>query len=243
MSVSNTKQASRSLGSALFGSKLDTDDLHPSRQKLLNQMARDPWTFVTAVDPITQEPIVWTRNEKSSRGEDPFPNKDYLQWLFYYLRTEPVVIVPKSRQMIITTGMLVLTLWEIMFLQSWRAILSKVTEDDAEELIENKVRYTYRKLPDWLRKSRRLTPSPLGRATCLETGGYILAAAQNVADREARGGTANRLIIDEAAYQDFTRQIVEAGQPMTQHLVLVSSPNSSYPGGRFMRSICFDDEP
>lgn len=242
MPKQGTTQAARALGSALFGSRIDSRDLHPSRQKLLIQIAKDPWTFVTAVDPITDRPIVWTRNEKSARGEDPFPAKEYLQWLFYYLRTEPVVVVPKSRQMIVTTGILTLMLWEIMFLSSWRSILSKVTEDDAEELLENKVRYTYRALPEWLRKSRRVTQTPLGKATCLETNGYILAAAQNIADREARGGTANRLFIDEAAYQDQTRQIVEAGQPMTKHLVLVSSPNASYPGGRFMKKICFDDE-
>lgn len=232
----------RALGSAMFGARLDTGELHPSRQRLINRISVDPWAFVTATDPLTGIPLVWTRNEKNRAiGKDPFPAKDYLWWLFYWLRTEPVVIIPKSRQMIITTGMLVLTLWEVMFLPSWRAILSKVTEDDAEELIENKVRFTYRELPEWLRAARTLSPAPLGRATCAETGGYILAAAQNVADREARGGTANRLIIDEAAYQDQTRLIVEAGQPMTQHLNLVSSPNTSYPGGRFMKSLCFDE--
>lgn len=230
------------IGGAMFGARVDRSDLHPARQRLLNAISKDPWTFVTAVDPLTNVPLVWTRNEKSPRGSDPFPQKEHLQLYFQALRSEPVVITPKSRQMIITTGTLVLSLWEIMFEPSWRVILSKVTEADAEELLENKVRFTYEHLPDWLKKIRRIPDKPKGKAMCRETSGYILAAAQNAADREMRGGTSNRVIVDEAAYQDFCQSIVEAGQPMTKHLVLISSANASYPGGRFMRKIIYDEQ-
>jgi len=196
---------------------------------------------MTAEDPLTHEPLVWTRNENSKRGRDPFPSLDYLKLYVELLRKEPVLLVPKSRQMVISTATLVLCLWEIMFEFSWRTILSKVTEEDAEELLENKVRFTYRALPEWLRAKRRVPDRPKGRAVCTDTASYIMAAAQNVADREARGGTGNRLVIDEACYQDFSRQIVEAGQPMTKHLVLISSPNVSFPGGRFMRKLVFSE--
>ena len=230
------------LGGAMFGARVARADLHPDRQRLLNQISRDPWTFLLSEDPLTKEPLVWTRNENSKRGKDPFPDKEYLKLYIETLRREPVTLTPKSRQMIISTATLCLSLWEIMFEQSWRTILSKVTEEDAEELLENKVRFTYRKLPLWLRGQRTIPDRPKGKAVCLETSSYILAAAQNVADREARGGTGNRLIIDEAAYQDFTQKIVEAGQPMTQFLVLVTTPNVSYPGGRYVRRLIFDEE-
>lgn len=236
-----SKASESAVGHALFGSRHARAELHPDRQKLLNHIGRNPWNFVTAEDPITKEPLVWTRNENSKRGKDPFPHKDYLHTLFDMLRAEPVLLIPKSRQMIISTGCLVLCLWEIMFEQSWRTILSKVTEEDAEELLDNKVRFTYERLPAWLKAAKTIPVQPKGKATCKQTASYILAAAQNVADRECRGGTANRVIIDEACYQDHTRTIVEAGQPMTQRMVLVSSPNVSYPGGRFMRKIVFDE--
>lgn len=232
----------KTIGSALFGSRIDKGDLHPDRQRLFNEISRDHWKFMTAVDPLTKEPLVWTRNERSPRGRDPFPNKEYLRLYVAALEREPVLFVPKSRQMIISTTTLVLCLSEILFKHSWRTILSKVTESEAEELLENKVRFTYRHLPEWLRKMRRIAEKPKGRAMCQETGSYILAAAQNAADREMRGGTANRVVVDEAAYQDQTQSIVEAGQPMTDRLVIISTPNVSYPGGRFVRAMIYDEE-
>jgi len=237
-----TASKDRIVGGAIFGSRVSTGELHPSRQLLLSRIARDPWAFMTGVDPITEIPLVWTRNEKSSTGKDPFPHKDYLRLYTQALQTEPVLFVPKSRQMIISTCTLTLALWEILFNPSWRTILSKVTEDEAEELLENKVRYTYRHLPEWIRTRRRIDDKPKGKAECKDTASYILAAAQNAADRECRGGTANRVIVDEACYQDYTRSIVEAGGPMTQRLVLISSPNISYPGGRFMRAAIYDED-
>lgn len=228
------------MGSAIVGRR-SSSFLHPERQKLLNRISRDPWEMLVGVDPLTDRPLTWTRNEKSPEGKDPFPDKEYLKKYIRALQTYEMLFVPKSRQMIISTATLVLTLWEIMFKPSWRAILSKVTEDEAEELIENKVRFTYRELPQWLRDTRTIKDQPAGKALCKETSSYILAAAQNVADRECRGGTANRLIVDEACYQDYTKSIVEAGGPMTDRMVLISTPNVSYPGGRFMRAAIYDE--
>lgn len=239
---SQSARGAHILGGAVFGARLARADLHPSRQKLFNAISKDPWLFLTAEDPLTKEPLVWTRNENSKRGRDPFPPKDYLKLYIGALRTEPVLFVPKSRQMIISTATLLVCLWEIMFEFSWRVILSKVTEEDAEELLENKVRFSYRALPDWLRAMRRIPERPKGKAVCSETASYILAAAQNVADRECRGGTGNRLVIDEASYQDYTRAIVEAGQPMTKFLDVISTPNVSYPGGRFVRDVIYSKD-
>jgi hypothetical protein len=232
----------RVLGGAVFGARLARADLHPERQKLLNKISRDPWEFLMSEDPITREPLVWTRNENSPRGRDPFPDKEYLRLYINELRSEPVLFVPKSRQMMVSTATLVLCLWETLFEQSWRAILSKVVQEDAEELLENKVRFTYRLLPEWLRGLRRVSDRPKSKVECAETASYILAAAQNVADREARGGTANRVVIDEACYQDFTQRIFEACQPMTQRLVVITTPNVSYPGGRFVRKMIFSEQ-
>ena len=233
----------KALGGILFGqTNILTDVIEPSRQRLFHQISQHPWTFMTARDPITDIPLVWTRNENSERGRDPFPKKQYLEHYVDSLIKEPVLIVPKSRQMIISTCTLVVCLWEIMFRPSWRAILSKVTEDEAEELLENKVRYTYKHLPEWLRRMRRIEPRPKGKALCKETNSYILAAAQNAANRECRGGTANRLVVDEACYQDQFQEICEAGQPMTKHFNAISTPNVSYSGGVFMRGVVYDEE-
>ena len=237
------KNNMRALCGIMFGeSESSHAVVHPERQKLCYHMKEHPWNFMTAVDPLTSEPLVWTRNENSERGRDPFPAKEYLRHYVEALVTEHVLLVPKSRQMIISTCTLVVCLWEIMFKASWRAILSKVTEDEAEELLENKVRYTYKHLPEWLRGMRSIEPRPKGKALCKETNSYILAAAQNAANRECRGGTANRLVVDEACYQDQFQEITEAGQPMTQHFNAISTPNVSYPGGLFMRQICYDEE-
>jgi len=234
----------KALGGILFGkSNVNSTVVHPERQKLFYKIKEDPWVFMTAKDPLTDEPLVWTRNENNlETGKDSFPHLEYLKHYVAALIQEPVLLVPKSRQMIISTATLVVCLWEILFRPSWRTILSKVTEDEAEELLENKVRYTYKHLPEWLRDMRHIEPRPKGKALCKETNSYILAAAQNAANRECRGGTANRLVVDEGCYQDMLQEITEAGQPMTQHFNIISTPNVSYPGGLFMRKIIYDEE-
>ena len=115
----------RALGGIMFGeSEASHAVVHPERQKLFSHIKEHPWNFMTAVDRLTSEPLVWTRNENSERGRDPFPAKEYLRHYVEALVTEHVLLVPKSRLMIISTCTLVVCLWEIMFKASWRAILS-----------------------------------------------------------------------------------------------------------------------
>ena len=232
------------LGPILFGrqDKISTE-LPLKIQQCINHIEKHPWNMMTAVDPLTDRPLIWTRHEKNKEiGTDPFPNKPYLKYLVNDIVEEAVLLVPKSRQMIVTTTALIVCLWEIMFRQSQRIILSKVTEDEAIELLENKVRFTYRAMPGWLREYRKVEPLPRDNCRVKKNNSYIIAAAQNAADRECRGGTATRLIVDEACYQDKLQDIISAGQPMTDHVMMMSTPNAGYPGGRFMKAVIYDEE-
>jgi hypothetical protein len=247
------------IGAAVLGVKSDekSNRLSEARQQALIDWAKHPWNFLTGVDPDTGEPIYRTRDERDDRNPiKPFPKKDYLKRLVDDLRQdEPrfvevdgvraevadVLFLVKSRQMICTTSVMGVCLWEMLFRPARRIILSKVTEDDAKEILQDKLRAPWSHLPGWVQKELPLDDQPAGKASALHTGSYCLAVAENAAYRECRGGTASRLVIDEAAFQDYCQEIVEAAQPMAKRITIITTPMANSPGGNFVRQMIFDE--
>ena len=223
-----------SLGSMFSGIRLNEGKLEPERQILLNRMERGTaWDFLSATDPLTGVPIVWTRDENNEAGEAAFPAYlEYLNDFTSILDFADIALVEKSRQMIVTTTILCVYLYRVLFRKSQRILLSKVIQENAEELLENKIRYTYRRLPDWLKAKKLCKERPKHMFKCSDTQSYISAVSMNVAEREARGGTATDVFIDEGAYQDNFKAIWDASLPMAKRLCSVTTPNIATLGGR-----------
>lgn len=215
---------------------------------MLNWLSQDPWNWLTGRDPATARPLVWTKDERMGKLR-PFPtDKPYLREVLNEMRrsnddnTCRVLLIQKSRQMIVTTLEMLLSLWEICTLPAQRIVLSKVTEDDAIEILNDKMRLPWSQMPDWLKTAWPLTLKPRYRAECPVTGSYALCAAETAARSELRGGTASKVIVDEAAYQALCRDIVEAGLPMARRIDLITTPIINSPGGRFFKAMAFDEE-
>ncbi len=232
--------------------------LSSARQQALIDWAKHPWDFLTGVDPDTNEPIYRTRDERDDVNPfKAFPDKEYLRGLVEDLRQNnprtvevegvqaelaDVLFLVKSRQMIVTTTTMGVCLHELLTMPARRIILSKVTEDDAKEILQDKLRAPYEKLPQWIKNEWPLDDKPSGKATALHTGSYILAVAENAAWRECRGGTASRLVVDEAAFQDYCQEIFEAAQPMAKRITFITTPMANSPGGNFVRRMIFDEK-
>jgi len=249
----------KSTGRILFGiNKQHQTDLDAEKMKLLRHWGKHPWHFISAKDPITGNPVINTKDEIEGKVR-PYPaEKEYLKELVNDLRQDDiryrveetgkkikianVFLIHKSRQMIVTTTCMLVCLWEILFREAQRVILSKVTEDDAKEILRDKLRSPWANMPHWIKKALPLTQKPEGRATAEKTGSYVLAAAENAAERECRGGTASRLVIDEAAFQDRTKDIFDAGVPMARRITIITTPLPGSPGGKFVRSCIFDED-
>ena len=197
---------------------------------------------MTGIDPLTNDPLVWTRDEKDKlEPVKRFPaEKEYLFWVVDGLMRERLVIIQKSRQMFASSLICLYMLWECLFVDARRWLLSKVTEDDAKEILRDKIRYPYSQLPGWFREMYPASDTPEARIDFGHTASYIEAVAENVANREARGGTGS-VFVDEAAYQREYSKIWQAALPMAAQIVVVSTPEVGNPGARFLRRQCYDE--
>jgi hypothetical protein len=190
-----------------------------------------------ARDPLTGLPLITTKDELDKRAPfKGFPDKEYLRNLIDCYYTERDVMVEKSRQMIISTATCLYILWETLFLQGRRWLISKTKEQDGIELIRDKIRGPWARAPEWFKAKHPITPGPQRQVYAKKSDSYITAVTENVANRTARGGTASGFFLDEAAFQQYTRDIYAAARPMADKIIMVSTPSMG-PGGIFMRGM------
>lgn len=220
-------------------------NLTGAQEALIAHWAADPWNFLTGVDLDGKTPIYNTKDEKDRVNPvKPFPGHlEYIQVWVQILHdpTEDFVLADKCRQMFLTTATLAYMLWECLFLPGRRWLLSKSTEDEAKDLIRDKIRFPVSRMPRWVREYFAIADRPELRVDVGRTGSYILGVAQNVAVRDARGGTASGVLVDEAAFQDQLGDIISACLPMSAKQVLITTPNLVGAGSKVFRSYR-DDE-
>lgn len=155
--------------------------------------------------------------------------------------TRPI-LVDKGRQMRATWTILLYADWECRFVRARRWLFSKLTEDEAIEILDDKPRHVDSQLPSWVRAAHRAKDTPRVRQSYLATGSYILAVPQNVAERACRGGTASGVIVDEAARQSMFGKIWVASQPMTARIIAPTTAEIGNPGARFFKSLIDDKQ-
>jgi hypothetical protein len=233
------KSSSSKLEDLLAGVTRSSDrqeerDTQEKRQNLLALWSKDPWAYLTGRDVDGKRPIVWTKDEVDRQAPlKPFPGHlVYLKRLVKLLQNEQLILIDKARQMYISTVVLLFNDWECAFRQVVNTVLSKTKESEAIAMMRDKVRFPYSQLPAWVRAVRPIRAMPATRIDYPETGSMTLAVAENVAVSEARGRTASRAIVDEAAYHDMFGEIVQALEPMGGQIIAISSPNLGCPGAQ-----------
>lgn len=237
------RQAGAVFWEGLVQDTSEDDKLREQRGRLLKTWAQHPWLWLAGVDPTTKDgpdgshwpkgrPLIWTTDEKDQdQPVKPFPaHLDYLRHYVETLHTSRYVIVDKARQMIVTTATLLYVDWQCRFVAHRRWLLSRHKEDDAIELLEDKIRAVHRRLPAWVKQALPLKDKPQRKAMYTDSGSYILAVPENVATSEARGGTASGVVVDEGALQQLFAEIVAAALPMCDKIFAVSTPNIGNPG-------------
>lgn len=204
-----------------------------------------PWNYLTGRD-TDGTPVVWTKDEGDrAQPVKPFPlDKPYLRrYLDLLMEDRPdsrIILVDKPRQMMFSTVTLLFAHWDCLFHPARRWLLSKTTEDEASEMLSDKIRYPHSRAPEWVRARLPLRDQPRGRAIYPKTGSYILAVAENVAEREARGGTASGVIVDEAARQATFESILAAVAPMASRVIAITTADIGTPGATAFRRLLDD---
>ena len=198
MSESHVKRRISAWGAVLspkdhdLSEKMATE-LARERTQLLLHWGKHPWYYLTAVDPTTTtielngktlyypqgRPLIWTTDE---RDDDvpvkPFPiDKPHLRELCLVLIDSAperrVVLIDKSRQMMVTTLCCLLLMWLCRFRPSRRCLISKTKESDSIEVARDKIRAPYYRLPQWVQDDCKLPERPAEILRFMKSRSYI----------------------------------------------------------------------
>lgn len=217
--------------------------LTDARLECLDRWSTSPWSFLTGTDPDTGNPIIRTIDQRDKRRPiKPFPSHlDYLHFYLDVLESEPYVCTEKSSQMIVSTITLLRNLWQGSFKPEWKTLLSKHKEEEASQLLDEKIRRVWLLMPEWLRLALPLTLKPKNKLTWKKTGATTLGLPENAAAADARGQTYNTGLIDEAEFQDNLADTLTAMLPRAGQVIFWSTPAPSGEGAATFRDYLKDD--
>lgn len=206
------------------------------RKALLKYWGEGPLNFILGEDlderevvpgsGIYSRKLIWTSDEKDDQAPlKPFPEWEYIQRYITVLHEEREVVSDKARQMFMTTATLLYILWNCLFKFNRRWIWTKTTEDESIAHLQSKVRAVHARLPQWVKEALPISEAPQDTVLCLKTNSVIIAGAENVAIRAARGGTATGFGLDEGAFMDQFQVAWAAAAPMCGKIFALTTPN------------------
>lgn len=221
-------------------------NLSLKQERLIQTWSEHPWNFM-AGRTDTGDPLLWTKDERDPAAPlKPFPTHlRYLQELVEVIHYETRVAIDKSRQMYVTTLVLLYCHWFCLFNRAAKALLSKNKLDEAKELLRDKIRFPHSTMPIWAQAALPISKRPQKQINYphnIANGGdsHILGAPQNVAEREARGGTYTIVLIDEAARQAGFGAIVAGAGPATYKIIAPTTPELGNQGAADFKAILDD---
>jgi len=206
-------------------------DYADERRALLKKWAADPWEFLIGQD-VDGRPLIVTKDESDDKEPyKAFPvDKPHLLLMTRDLfGPDKIVLVDKSRQMMVSTLCCLLLLHHVLFRRGRRCFISKQKEELAVMLMADKIRGPYERMPEWI---KRLFPvkGPANTFAVETTESVITAVAQNAAVGEFRGNTASIVLIDEAGFQEYFPDMLRAAERMAGRMWAVTTANAGNPG-------------
>lgn len=153
-------------------------------------------------------------------------DKDYLRELAELYTTESLILVEKSRQMMVTWLTIAYCLWVAMFHEGRRVFVQSKKEKDANANID-RAKFIYSKLPKEMRMKYKAN-EPMAYLK-LEFGKHnsIIEGTPQGPD-QLRQYTASVIFSDEMAFQEKAESAYIAAQPTIMgggQFIGVSSPN------------------
>lgn len=220
-------------------------ELKEVRDELLDWWGEHPWNWLAAIDytsPTPEfpdgRPVVWTKDEGDKEHPiKPWPDEKARPYLRRYIEDihmgTGIILVDKPRQVMVTHATLQYADWDCRFHPVRRWLLSKSTEDEAIELLEDKPRFVHTLLPEWVKLAMPQQAKPAIKCRYPTTKSYILAVAQNAAAREIRGGTSSGIIVDEAARQTAFKDMMDAALPASARVIAMTTAELGNAGAAY----------
>lgn len=154
----------------------------------------------------------------------PLPDKDYLRLFAYAWVHEPLLVVPKSRQMMVTWLFVCIASWMVTFQNAQLIGFQSKKEGDADALLE-RVQTVLKGLP----RDRFYVPTiskKYAELSVKERDSKIVAMSEN--PEGPRSHTFSWFFSDETAFQEYAEDAIRAVLPTVRggaRLTLVSTSN------------------
>ena len=152
-------------------------------------------------------------------------DKEYLRDMAALFLNEKLLIIEKSRQMLITWTMIACHLWDAMFHEGRRIFFQSKKEQDANHLVD-RAKFIYERLPNWLKQMYPANPPAYCKLEFGKHNSIIQGIPQGA--EQLRQYTASRIFSDEMAFQEKNEEAFIASKPTLTgggHFIGVSSPN------------------
>jgi hypothetical protein len=193
-----------------------------ARSVEIERCRRDPWYWITR--------WVWTKDEHDRRAPfKRFPDKPYLKEITRFWQREKLLLIPKSRQMMLTWLIIALYLHDTQFFPGRLNIFQCKKDSDATILVR-RAKIIYDKQPEWMRQSAKYKSSPHGELSFPEIESRIMGVPQGA--NQLRMHTLSGLFVDEAAFQPQLEETWTSAKPAVDggdcRVTMVSSPNPSF---------------
>lgn len=170
--------------------------------------------------------FVFTQDEHDQAAPyKRFPDKKYLRLAAYSWVHEPLLAVPKSRQLMMTWLFCAIACHETLFRNARNTAWISKKFDDANAHIQERVRGIIDRLPSDVLYVPETKPIK-GELACEETNSIIRAMGEEA--KGLRQYTFSWVFSDEAAYQEQASEIITAALPTVNgggRFTLVSSAN------------------
>lgn len=145
---------------------------------------------------------VWTIDEATQKKRK-WPDKPYLKEAMDVLLHENLVVIPKSRRMMISWLFSVLAVYEARYFEGHAIFVQSETEDKAAYITDKRCSFVEDNLDEPLLRRKykpiRTSKGAIGRITYEDTGSYIWAIPQG--GSIIRTYTFSRLYMDESDFQ------------------------------------------
>jgi hypothetical protein len=172
----------------------------------------------------------------------PFPDYEYLRYVVQTYQENNVIVIMKSRQMMLSWIFCAILLWDTLFKEGRLNLIQCKNADDADEHLKNRVFLMYENLPPWMKQFFQMRykqyeiycPRTKSLMKGLPEGGEVI-----------RQKTASNVLMDEMAFQPQARAAFRATMPTVENggkFIGITTPNGKNFAWELWDGECYDWE-
>lgn len=185
----------------------------------LKRWTRHPWNWI--------QETVYTKDEHDLYNPiKKFPDKAYLEKICNLWLNEPLLLIPKSRQLLMTWLFCACYLWDVLFNEGRLIFFQSKKEEDADRLVQ-RADFIYKHEPDWV---QMLFPAAYTFCHLKIPQGHCEIWGVPQGGDQIRSHTASGIFSDEMGFQTEAESAYTGALPTIKHGGRFTGVSSANPG-------------